>query len=230
MPETEIPFKRLTVSIDYLKAHAENYREHPEDQIEHLRASIRQYGVYRRIVVANDFTILAGHGVTEAAEKEGYEELEIYQIDRPPDHRDAKKLIVLDNETDHLAIQDDRMLTNLLRDVRDDDPTNLLGTGYDDKMLANLVYVTRPKEEIETEDAAAHWVGMPEYDQEATESPPKVVISFTSFEEAETFVEHVLGVNDKQYRKSGPNSISLRWPPDGVNRDMRSIRFEPQEA
>ena len=50
-------------SPDQLKPHPRNYRDHPQDQIDHLIQSIRENGFYRNVVVANDNTILAGHGV-----------------------------------------------------------------------------------------------------------------------------------------------------------------------
>lgn len=36
------------VKISKLRAHARNYRGHPESQVSQLEASIRQHGVYRR--------------------------------------------------------------------------------------------------------------------------------------------------------------------------------------
>jgi hypothetical protein len=46
------------VALSSLRPHPRNYREHPEDQIEHLMQSIRANGFYRNIVVARDGTII----------------------------------------------------------------------------------------------------------------------------------------------------------------------------
>ena len=54
-----------------LKPHPRNYRGHPEGQVAHLEQSLRDHGIYRNVVVANDNTILAGHGVIVAAQKLG---------------------------------------------------------------------------------------------------------------------------------------------------------------
>lgn len=45
-----------------LKPHPRNYRGHPDDQLAHIERSIRDNGVYRNVLVARDYTILAGHG------------------------------------------------------------------------------------------------------------------------------------------------------------------------
>lgn len=151
------------VPLADLKPHPRNYREHPDDQIEHLAQSIRQNGFYRNIVVARDNTILAGHGVALAAGRLGMLEVPVVRLPIDPDCPAALKVLTGDNEIEHLAEQDDRLLSELLKEIKEVDLDGLLGTGYDEAMLANLVFVTRPAGEIEDFDEAAHWVGMPEY-------------------------------------------------------------------
>ena len=133
-----------TLSIANLKAHPRNYRGHPEDQIEHLRASIRENGMYRNVVIASDGTILAGHGITTAATAEGLSEVPCIRMPFGPDDPAALKILVGDNELGLRAEPDDRALSMILKDLRDADPTaGLTGTGYDDAMLASLLFVTR---------------------------------------------------------------------------------------
>jgi hypothetical protein len=70
----EIP-KRFweTAQVNDLQRHPKNYKNHPDDQIEHLVASVQQHGIYKNIVTANDgTTILAGHGMVLAARKAGH--------------------------------------------------------------------------------------------------------------------------------------------------------------
>ena len=40
-----------------LKPHPKNYRSHPPAQLEHIKSSLEQHGVYRNVVVARDNTI-----------------------------------------------------------------------------------------------------------------------------------------------------------------------------
>ena len=50
-----------------LRPHPRNDGTHPPDELAHLKASITTHGVYRNVVIAQDGTILAGHGVIQAA-------------------------------------------------------------------------------------------------------------------------------------------------------------------
>lgn len=155
-----------TVSIDSLTPHARNYKSHPVDQITQLAESIRLHGMYRNIVIARDGTILAGHGVVLAARSLGMGSVLAVRLDIDANDPRALKLVIGDNEIAHLAERDDRMLADLLREIAADSPAELLGTGYDAAMLANLAMITRPASEIPDFDAAAEWAGLPSYEPE----------------------------------------------------------------
>ena len=151
------------IVISKLKSHPKNYNSHPEEELLHIVESIKNYGFYKNIVVANDYTILAGHGVVEAAKKMNYKKVPIIRLAIPFDDPKALKLLIGDNEIRHLAKIDDYGLTDLLKELKDTE--DLLGTGYDEMMLANLLYITRPETEIEDFDAAKEWLGMPDYEE-----------------------------------------------------------------
>lgn len=191
------------VSVSDLRAHPRNYRVHPDDQLAQIVESLREHGVYRNVVTARDLTILAGHGVVEAAKKMGLEELPIIRLDLGPDDPRALKVLAGDNELGHLAEVDDRALAEILRDVRSLDPEGLNGTGYDDKMLAALVFTTRDMNEIRNLREAADWAGMPEFKN--PEDRITLIVSFRSLEDKIAFGK-MLGVelNEK--------SISVWWP------------------
>ena len=69
-----------TIEIGLLDPHPGNYNQHPAKQVERLRVSLRKFGQPRSIVVqahpegsgraAGRYTIVAGHGVTLAAQAE----------------------------------------------------------------------------------------------------------------------------------------------------------------
>jgi len=124
------------VPLASLKPHPRNYKKHPAEQLKHLCASLRQYGQFRNVVVARDSTILAGHGVVLAMAKLGWEEATVVRLDLDPASPKALKLVALDNELPKFAETDDRMLTELLREVAAAD--GLLGTGFDDRSLTEL--------------------------------------------------------------------------------------------
>lgn len=207
------------VPIETLKPHPRNYRSHPDDQIAHIAHSIKTNGFYRNVVISQDDYVLAGHGVVLGAKKNNLTEIPVVRMPFPHDDIRAIKLLTADNEISHLAEDDDRLLSELLKEVQSCDIDGLLGTGYDEMMLANLVYVTRPKSEIRDFDDAALWVGLPEYQEESEEH--RLYIRCDCQEDIEAFVEKYK--TEIHFERRGRSYIGL-WP-DGRH-DMRSIRFE----
>lgn len=180
------------VDISLLKKHSKNYREHPEDQISHLVESIKKNGVYRAIVIANDNTILAGHGVFLALKKLEYKTAPVFQLNISSESSQALKILIGDNEISHLAEINDRMLSEILKEIKGDDLDNLLGTGYDAQMLANLIFVTRPESEIKDINEAGEWAGLPEFD--SGKVPFRLIISFDTQQDKNEFCANVLQV------------------------------------
>lgn len=195
------------VEITRLTPHPRNYKVHPDDQIIHIMQMMRQVGFYKNIVVADDYTILAGHGVTLAAKRAGYERVPVKVMPFGPNTPEALKLLAADNEISNLAEDDDRRLSELLKEVLDTDAFGLLGTGFDQSMLANLVYVTRPASEIQDFDEAAHWVGMPEFD--AGGQSRRIVIHFKDDADRDKFCEQY----DVHPNKSQGRTWSMWYPP-----------------
>lgn len=130
---------RTQVKISDLKPHPKNYRSHPDDQLEHIKASIKQNGIYRNVVTANDFTILAGHGVVQACKSLGIEKIEVVRLPFGPDSEQAKKVLIGDNQIAQLGIVDDRGMTEILNELAKSDPMNLVGTGFDSESLQALI-------------------------------------------------------------------------------------------
>jgi hypothetical protein len=130
----------------------------------------------------------------------------------------ALKLLAGDNEIGHLAEIDDRALSELLKAIKDQDTTGLLGTGYDDAMLANLVMVTRPASEIADFDAAAEWVGMPEYDEGSE------VLTLTVRFHDEAARTAFLGIIQAETIDKRNAAWSLWWP-NAPRDDLASVRF-----
>jgi hypothetical protein len=213
-PGSDLPLS-VMIAIDRLHPHPRNYNDHPDDQLEHIMQSITENGIYKNIVAARDLTILAGHGVYKGAKRLDYKELPVVVLDISPDSPEALKVIVGDNEISHLSDKNDRLLTELLKEVKESADGGLLGTGYDEMMLANLIFVTRPESEIESINEAAEWVGMPEYDAGST--PTKLVVSFRNQEDRTAFAK-LVGAEITEKTKS-------IWYPDRPNEDVSSLRW-----
>ena len=190
--------------INTLKPHPRNYKKHPEDQIKHICKSIQENGIYRNIVITTDGTILAGHGVVLACE--------ILKIDTVPTFQ------ININEIGHLADVDDRQLSEILKEILEED--DLLGTGYDEMMLANLAFITRPESELSSINHAEEWVGLPEY--ERTLTPRTMTVSFENDTDRDSFAKH-LGITITNKTKS-------IWWPHKDNDDVKSIRFENEKT
>jgi len=211
------------VALADLKDHPRNYREHPDDQVEHIGRSLKQFGQYRNVVVAKDFTILAGHGVAKAARLIGWTELDAIRLDLEPDSPAALKLLAADNQLGHFAVVDDRELTELLSEIREFDEYGLDGTGFDDMMLANLLMVTRSADEIKDVDAAAEWLGMPDY------KPGKKAIAYHVFfrceEDRQKFAEQ-MELPVAVGRGSSIGTVWSCWWPDNTRDDSQSVIVE----
>jgi hypothetical protein len=131
-----------TVAVAELHRHPQNYKLHPEAQLAHLEQSLRDHGLYRNIVAANDGTILAGHGVWEAAVRLGAETVEVIRLPYGPQDPRAIKLLVGDNEVARLAGVDNTMLAQHLSLLKD--ATDLLGTGYGEREIVRFLATYQP--------------------------------------------------------------------------------------
>lgn len=216
-------FVQGKASIEDLKPHPRNYREHPEDQLAHIAESIKQHGFYRNVVLARDNTILAGHGVVLAAKKLGMKHVPVVRLDVAPEDPRALKVLTSDNEIRNLAAVDDRVLTELLRELVGTD-AGLLGTGFDEAQLAALTFVSRPASEVATIDEAKEWVGMPEYSPSAI--PFKIVVNVEAEADVAAFMQ-LVGVPAAS-RKFG-RTVAFWWPPREKG-DPSSVKFEDEGA
>jgi len=204
------------VDISELKKHPRNYREHPNDQLNHIIDSISKNGLYKNIVIAKDGTILAGHGVVEALKKMGVSSVPVIRLNVLPDDTEAIKVLIGDNEISRLGEINDIELTALLKELKDKDVANLMGTGYDEMMLANLVMVSRHQNEIKDFNEAAEWVGVGGFIKSSKNF--FIVVNFREESDKVAFFELL-----KQDYSPKLKSI---WFPDKQNEDPSSLKVE----
>ena len=216
-------FKVEIVPLKDLRPHPRNYREHTEEQLTHIIASLKEHGFYRNIVIAREGTILAGHGVVEALSLMGLKVAPVYRLAVGPSDPKALKVLTGDNEIARMAMIDDRALTEILKEIRDEDPVDLLGTGYDDQMLAALTLVTRPASEIASFDEAAEWVGMPDYG--GWSDPLKLIISFANEKDRDAFVKHA-GLTMSKAGTGRRFQVWSAWWPAREKQDPASVEFQ----
>lgn len=125
------------VSLDEVRQHPDNPRRGDLDAI---KASVDRNGFYGALIVQRSSGyILAGNHRYLAAKASGLTELPVLFVDADVDQ--ARRIMVADNRTSDLAINDEASLLALLRSIGEED---LSGTGYDADALAKLVARVEP--------------------------------------------------------------------------------------
>tara|TARA_R100000152_G_C6764881_1_gene189572 strand:- start:209 stop:1243 length:1035 start_codon:yes stop_codon:yes gene_type:complete len=184
---TFLETKAQQIAIDKIKPHPRNYKSHPPEQLEHLKKSIEENGIYRNILVANDYTILAGHGVVEAAISLGLSSVPILRTNLSPNHPKALKLLTADNEVSHLAESNMREMSEILKELLVED--DLLGTGYDKQKLENLLLVSRSKAELNAVKDEGGWGDYLDFDP--LKPAIKLVINFETENDRQDFAKTI---------------------------------------
>ena len=69
------------VGVDKLIPYVNNARTHSPEQINKLRASLREFGFINPIIVDKDYNVVAGHGRLIAAKAEGFTEVPCVYVD-----------------------------------------------------------------------------------------------------------------------------------------------------
>jgi ParB-like chromosome segregation protein Spo0J len=217
LDEINQPMHQIKMTdINLLKPHPKNYKEHPKDQLQHLCKSIKENGVYRNVIIAKDKTILAGHGIVLACKQLKIQRIKTLELNIKANDPKAIKLLVVDNEVNHLGEIDDRALSGILKEILN--TSDLLGTGYDEMKLANLLLVSRPKSEILDFNEAAEWVGMPDF--EHIPNTPSLIVHFRNIKDKLAFQKNI---DSKITEKT--KSV---WWPFKERDDLQSLKYDSQ--
>jgi ParB-like chromosome segregation protein Spo0J len=130
----EDKMKVVTKKLNALKHPEKNVRIHSEQQIRELKRSLEKFGQTRAIVVDEDNTILIGNGLFEAMLSLGYQEATVY-VKTGLSENDKKKLMIADNKTYALGIDNLETLNEFLEELQGD----LDIPGYDEEILQQMV-------------------------------------------------------------------------------------------
>ena len=139
--------KMELVDIDKLIPYVNNARTHSPDQINKLRASLREFGFINPVIVDDKFNIVAGHGRVMAAQAEGIKEVPCVYVDYLTEAQ-KKAYILADNRMAMDAGWDEEMLRVELEALQDM-AFDLSMTGFDEKELADLF---KTDEHVEDDD------------------------------------------------------------------------------
>ena len=117
------------VDINRLVPYINNARTHSPEQINKLRASLREFGFVNPIIVDRDYNVLAGHGRLIGAKAEGYKEVPCVFVDEMTEAQ-KKAYIIADNRMAMDAGWDEELLRVEIESLQGMDFDPLL-TGFD---------------------------------------------------------------------------------------------------
>ena len=137
------------VSVDQLVPYVNNARTHSPEQINKIRASLREFGFVNPLIIDRDNNVIAGHGRLVAAKAEGYTEVPCVFVDEMTEAQ-KKAYILADNRMALDAGWDDDLLKVELEALQDLD-FDLVLTGFDEKEVADLFAVDGGSE-VEDDD------------------------------------------------------------------------------
>jgi hypothetical protein len=130
------------ISTSLLDGHKRNYRSHPPEQIQKLKSSLERFQQVRSIVVApaqdGRYTILAGHGIVEAAREVGINEINCDIVPAEWDQVTRDAYLVADNLHSQDAVDDDELLAQLLQ-AQADAGYDLAALGTDEEALRQML-------------------------------------------------------------------------------------------
>lgn len=121
--EKEYPF----INISELKPYENNARLHPQDQIDKIANSIREFGFITPVIIDENNMILVGHGRIEGAKKAGLEKVPYRRITNLTDEQ-KKAYILADNKLSDIAEWDEELLQMELESINLD----MSDFGFDD--------------------------------------------------------------------------------------------------
>lgn len=98
--------------LDALKPYSRNAKKHPDEQVEHIANSIREFGFRQPLVIDRDGVLVIGHGRLLAAKKLGLKTVPCVRADDLTDEQ-VKALRLADNKTNESAWDDDLLNLDL---------------------------------------------------------------------------------------------------------------------
>lgn len=132
--------------VEELIPYTRNARTHSSAQISQIAASIKEFGFLAPIVIAEDNTILCGHGRFYAAQKLGLKKIPCVKESHLTEAQ-KRAYIIADNKLSINAGWDDEFLAVELSDLQGEG-VDLSITGFDEKELADL-FDDKSKSDVE---------------------------------------------------------------------------------
>ena len=156
--KSKVTLEDKVVDLSLLKEHPDNPNIHPIDQIEALAKSMETYGQYYRIIVDEDYTILAGHGKKMALEHKGEKTANV-TVMHGLSAKQKKKLLIEDNKIQSLSYVNYGKIEDIIKEIGEVDiigfPANYIDAIINEVSVDNMGvdFATAPvKEKAYTEE------------------------------------------------------------------------------
>lgn len=127
----------LLTPLSDIKPHPDNYKIHTPEQLASLRASLNAFGCTQPIKVNLEGYIVAGHGMYQLYQEEGFTHAPV--IYEALDKRLSKAYLVADNETARRAETDSDKLALLLQDAAEIPDFDIEAVGFEEYELDKLL-------------------------------------------------------------------------------------------
>lgn len=125
------------IPITELKPFAKNPKKHPENQMQMLKKSMKEFGWTNPILIADDNMVVAGHARLQAATELGFTEVPVIKLDMP--YEKAVAYVIADNRLAELAETDNILMQELLSEVIKLEDFDFEATGYTVDDLDKLI-------------------------------------------------------------------------------------------
>lgn len=141
------------VELDKLVPYVNNARTHSPEQINKLRASLREFGFINPVIIDKDYGIIAGHGRVIAAREEGIEKIPCVFADHLTEAQ-KKAYILADNRMALDAGWDEELLRVEIEALQAE-AFDVSLTGFDEKEITDLFKDTQAEVKDDDYDLTA---------------------------------------------------------------------------
>jgi len=124
------------VEVSRLIPYINNARTHSPEQINKLRASLREFGFINPVIIDREYNVIAGHGRILAAKEEHIEKVPCVFADHLTEAQ-KKAYIIADNRMAMDAGWDEELLRVEIESLKEE-AFDLALTGFDEKELSKL--------------------------------------------------------------------------------------------
>jgi len=142
-----------TIEVEKLIPYANNPKEHPEEQVNEIASSIKNYGFVQPIVTDADNEIIIGHGRLEAAKKLGLDEVPVIKHEDITE-AEAQALRLADNKIADTGMEQEKLAVELDQ-LTDQENYEELVTGFTEERTSEILDEYRAQTEGELEEPDA---------------------------------------------------------------------------